>query len=102
MSETNASNASYLDALVAAIRNDPVVGRNTCSVIDECYAAGELAHALHAYGVMTIPEALRWARDVEKRQLERALDCRWGDEDDVEVRIYADFKRRCEEFPLAD
>lgn len=98
MSETQAVD---LDALVAAVRNDPVVGRNTCSVIDECYAAGELAHALHAYGIKTVPEALKWAREVEQRDLERALDCRWGEDDDPELGSYEHFKRKCEEFPLS-
>jgi hypothetical protein len=33
------------DEIVAAIRNDRLVGRGTCSVIDECYTDDELVEA---------------------------------------------------------
>ena len=39
------------DPRVAAIRADKIVGRNTCSVIDECYTDAELAAHLDGRGI---------------------------------------------------
>lgn len=87
--------------MIAAIRADKVVGVNTCSVVDECYSKEELEQALRSYQIGNVQAAVKWARDLEQSQLERALDCRWGDDDDPELVNYAAFKKQCEEFPLA-
>lgn len=51
------------DPRVIAIRMDTKVGRNTCSMIDECYSDTELTAELDAKGITTTAKALKWARD---------------------------------------
>lgn len=88
--------------MIAAIRADKVVGVHTASVVDECYTEQELEQALRSYQIWNPRAAVQWARNVERAHLEQALDCRWGDDDDPELDIYADFQRLCEAFPLAE
>lgn len=51
-----------MDKRVEAIRNDEVVGKWTCSVIDECYNDDDLITELDAKGITTAANAIRWAR----------------------------------------
>lgn len=54
--------------LVAAVRQDSKVGRNTCSVIDECYTDDELAEMLESRcpGIVNSFLAVKIARQVHK------------------------------------
>ena len=47
---------------VAAIRADKLVGRGSCSMIDECYDDAELAAMLEDRGVTTVRAAVAEAR----------------------------------------
>jgi len=40
-----------MDARIEAIRNDSVVGKNTCSIVDECYDDSDLANYLNEVGI---------------------------------------------------
>jgi len=63
------------DLRIEAIRNDPTIGRATCSVIDECWTdkevIEELDHphrGLEGYSAILEPEAavahMRWLHDL--------------------------------------
>ena len=53
-------------AKIAAIRTDHIVGRGTCSMIDECFSDAELLEALKEDGVKSALDARSWARRLHK------------------------------------
>lgn len=64
---TPAPPARYADIeMIDAVRMDHIVGRGTCSVIDECYSNAELLAALAAARIRSASGALRWARSTHK------------------------------------
>lgn len=80
-------------AMVDAIRADKVVGRGTCSSIDECYSDADIMEALRDRGITTIAAAIKWAREGEEMFLEQGLNQRWGEDDDPQLEMYRDFKK---------
>jgi predicted transcriptional regulator YheO len=62
--------------MVTAVRSDVKVGRGSCSVIDECYSDQELVTALTDAGIITVKDAVEWARDVESLFREREQEIR--------------------------
>ena len=56
---------------IQKVREDHLVGRGTCSVIDECYTDAELEEALRDAGIKGKIESVRWARRVERMYRER-------------------------------
>lgn len=92
--------AVAMTTIIAAIRADKVVGKGTCSSIDECMEDKELARELARYGIATIPDALKWARDHEGLFVEQGLNQRWGEDDDPQLEIYRDFKKANKENPI--
>jgi len=80
-------------AMVDAIRADKVVGRGTCSSIDECYSDADIMEALRDGGITTIAAAIKWAREGEEMFLEQGLNQRWGEDDDPQLEMYHDFKK---------
>jgi hypothetical protein len=74
--------------LVDAIRNHPLIGRGSCTTIDECYDANEIWEKFGlpgGYG--SIEAAIAAAIKSEDLHMEKALDCRFGDDDDAELKI---------------
>lgn len=80
------------DPRIQAIRKDPLVGKGTCSVIDECYSDKELLITLDEDKV-TLTNCIEWAQDIQQDHLEQALNARWGEDSDPEVKEYRDFKK---------
>jgi hypothetical protein len=74
-----------LKQAVEAIRNDELVGRGSCTSIDECYSDDELSEELLRAGATTIEQAVKWARDSEGLWLEQACNARWGEDDDPQL-----------------
>ena len=89
-----------LDERIKAIRLDPVVGRGSCSSIDECMSDEDLYRSLNRDSVSTPKDAVTWARDHERLFLERGLDQRWGEDSDWQLKAYKDFKKMCEHYPV--
>ena len=60
-------------AWIKAIRDDKVVGRGTCSSIDECYSDAELEARLKEENIKGKIESVAWARRCEKlyREMEK-------------------------------
>lgn len=67
-------------AMVAAIREDKVVGRGSCSRIAECLDDKDLVKELAGQGITTVAGALKWAREDEGLFLEEGLNQRWGED----------------------
>lgn len=81
--------------LVRAIREHPLVGRGSCTSVDECYDDRDLWAAFGpAAGNHTIEAALADVIGSEDLQMDKMLDQRWGEDSDVELRIAADWERR--------
>ena len=56
---------------IKQVREDHLVGRGTCSVIDECYTDEELAAALTSAGVCGWTAVRLWVRRIHRLYLER-------------------------------
>ena len=83
-----------MDRLIAAVRADRLVGRGSCSSIDECYEDAELAELLA--GCKTEKEAIATAREAEGLFLEQALNARWGDDDDPQLLAWKRWQKEGE------
>ena len=79
-------------AMVAAIRADKLVGRGTCSRIDECLEDADIRRELALAGCATVRDALAWAREDEALFLEQGLNQRWGEDDDGQLAAWRRFK----------
>lgn len=67
---------AHPDPRVNLIRADHIVGRGTCSVIDECYDDKMLIVYMDRAKARSQRDALRWARRVHRRDLDRFNDIR--------------------------
>ena len=82
------------DHRVIAIRECPVVGIGSCSSIDECFSNKELIDMLNEENIKSKKDAKKWALDRELLWLEQGLNCRWGEDDDPQLLMWQDFKKR--------
>jgi|TARA_R110001583_G_scaffold16234_5_gene66144 hypothetical protein len=89
-----------MDIRVDAIRNDPCVGRGSCTSIDECFEDKELIENLDTSGVTSKKDAVKWARDHEGLWLEKGLNQRWGSDDDPQLKMWNDWKTNIKNNPI--
>lgn len=75
---------------IAAVRKDKLVGRGTCSSIDECYDDAELWDLISE--AKDEKDAIKIARMSEGLWLEQACNCRWGEDDDPELEQLRRFR----------
>jgi hypothetical protein len=61
-------------AMLEAIRNDPKIGRGSCSMVDECMEDEEILEELRRAGATTPEEALREMKGSENVWRDRADD----------------------------
>jgi hypothetical protein len=80
--------------MIDAIHSNPLVGRGSCSTVDECMDAIEIQEALESQGIGTVEAAVHWAIQLEAGQMERMMDQRWGEDDDPQVDIKNDWEAR--------
>jgi len=80
------------DPRIEAIRNDKVIGRGTCTLIDECFEDQELIEYLDEQGIKDPDKAVNFCRRVEMFNAESALDARWGEDSDPQVARYEELK----------
>lgn len=95
-----ATKQKFVYDLVAAVRSDPVVGRGTCSNIDECWDDKELKADLEASGITNGVNAILWARKSMKIWLERGLDQREGTDEDPQLISWREFRAACKANPI--
>jgi hypothetical protein len=69
---------SELDKRVKAIRDSKYVGRNSCSVMNECYSDDELLKWLDYIGIESPKEALEFALEKEGLTIEDTLTKKKG------------------------
>lgn len=69
--------------MIDAIRNDPKIGRGTCSMVDECMTDEEILEELRERGATTSADAIRAMKGDENAWRERADDviAAGGDDD---------------------
>ena len=81
-----------MDVRVEAIRANKRVGNGSCTTIDEAFTDAELIKALDEDGITTPAQAVEWAIDVEGLHREQALNTRWGEDNDPELKSYRDWE----------
>ena len=81
--------------MLDAVRNDPLVGRGSCSMIDECMDDSEVLEMVS--DCLSERAAVNIARSRQLRWLESGLDQREGYDDDPQLLAYREFKQRMEE-----
>ena len=81
-----------MDEMVAAVRSDKVVGKGTCSRIDECLEDDDLKRELALAGCATPAGAVKWARADEKLFMDEGLNQRWGEDDDSQLLMHHEFE----------
>ena len=89
-----------MNEMIEAIRADKLIGKNTCSTVDECYSESDLADELRSMDITTPLEAVKWARELEGLQMDRMMDQRWGEDSDSEVKIKKDWDERLAANPI--
>ena len=99
-----------MDPRIIAIRSDRLVGRDTCSVVDECMSDDELLKQINdadhiiEYGIEPL-KAVKWARMQEELHLEQALNYRWGEDDDPQIVAMNNWRNspgrtcKCKDYP---
>jgi len=85
------------DARVAAVRANSLIGRGTCSEVDECLSDQEVAKELDDFGITDPAQAVRHFIEMEDISMDRMMDCRWGEDSDPQVAIKASWDARKEE-----
>ena len=82
------------DARVDAIRADELIGKGTCTSIDECYSDDELFKELEAEGIMTPSGAVKWFRKSEGLWIENGLNQSSGEPDCPIVTMYDEWQEK--------
>ena len=77
------------DPRIVAIRENPKIGRGSCTSIDEGFSDTELLELLDYHSVLTVEKAVKLFLDVEEVRIEKALNCRLGSDSDPELAVYA-------------
>jgi len=86
------------DPRIVAIRANEIVGRGTCTAIDECYSDQELLDRLNEDDIETPEQAVRWAIEDEGLWLEKGTNQRWGEDDDPQITRYDEFNKQVREY----
>ena len=68
--------SAKMEAMIKAVRNDNLVGRGSCSWIDEACSDEELAERLDGAGITSVRAAVAWARRQHKMYEAYADDIR--------------------------
>ena len=89
-----------MDSRVLAIRDDILVGRGTCTSIDECYTDKEIEELLDEMSLVGDINAVRWAREHEGLWLEAGLNQRWGSDDDPQLKMWNDWIDKLNNNPI--
>ena len=66
---------------IEAIREHRLVGRGSCTSVDECWTDDEIIEHLDEYGIESPEGAVKWALEQEGMWHERALNASSGEPD---------------------
>ena len=89
-----------MDSRVSAIRDDALVGRGSCTSIDECLTDKEIEELLDEMTIAEDTAAIRWAREHEGLWLEQMLNARWGEDSDPELETWNRWNKSLEDNPV--
>lgn len=80
--------------LIAAIRSHKLIGRGSCTSIDECYDDKELWNMFGIpAGNETLEAAIKDAIESEDLHMEQGLNARWGEDDDPQLLQYKEWEK---------
>jgi hypothetical protein len=80
--------------LIEAIRNHKLIGRGSCTSIDECYDDKELwAMFGIPAGNATLEAAIKDAIESEDLHMEQGLNQRWGEDNDPQLLQYNEWEK---------
>jgi hypothetical protein len=85
--------AATVKEMIEAIRNDKLVGRGTCTGIDEGRSDDDLIWILDLDKLSTVKQAVKAARDSEELDLEMATNQRFGEDSDPELLALKAFRQ---------
>ena len=83
---------------VKAIRENKLVGKGSCSTVDECYSDKDLLDELNAEDIDTDEKAIKWAISEQLMYLEDATNYRWGEDSDQEVTALKHFRSKMKKY----
>ena len=83
-----------MDARVIAVREHKLVGRGSCTTIDECLTNKELLWIFTEENVETPDAAVVWCLEAEGMEREQALNARWGEDDDPQLLAWQDWQKK--------
>jgi hypothetical protein len=86
-----------MDKRIEAVRGHKLVGRGSCTSVDECLEDAELAKMFDEDGVETPTAAIKWALEFEGMHLEQGLNARCGDDDDPQLANWQAWNSKLEE-----
>ena len=81
-------------AAVKAVRDNVLVGKGSCSIVDNCLNDRELGQHFELLELGTVEEAVQWCVDYEESSLEQALNSRWGEDSDPELLAWRKWQER--------
>jgi len=73
---------------IEAIREHKLVGRGSCTSVDECWTDDEIIEHLDEYGIESPEGAVKWALEQEGMWREKGLNCSSGEPDCHLVESY--------------
>ena len=74
--------------MLEAIRRHRLIGRGSCTSVDECYSDEEVIRELRIYGIATEDGAISHFIKNEDIFMEQQLNTRWGEDDDPQLTAY--------------
>lgn len=88
--------------MIEAVRAHRLVGRGSCTSIDECYDDEELLQTLLEHDAETPEDAIRVCVELEGLHMEQGLNQRWGEDDDPQLLEYNEWKDALRDEGLED
>jgi len=83
-----------MNELVKAIRENKLIGRGSCSIVDECKTDKEIIEDMKDLGITTPEKAVKWYIELEGIQMDKMMDQRWGEDNDPEFAIKKEWDDR--------
>ena len=83
-----------MDERVKAIRENELVGKGSCSIVDECMSDDEIIVELDQWEITDPQEAVNHYIDMEGLQVDAGLNARSGEDDDTGLTIASNWNAR--------
>ena len=87
-------NERRTDSRVQAVRDDKLVGEGSLSFVDECLSDAEVQAELDKASITDDTAAVLHFIEAQDLRYEVALNTRWGNDDDPELKTYDEWWMR--------